>query len=611
MAVRTDFDIIHAIRRGIVPDIGSDSGAGLRAIFAELRGKDPTRVILAPGRYDFFAENCDERCYPLSNTDFLNPRRSAIVLRDLEDVQLELTGVDLRFHGRLMPITIDHCRRVSVKGGTIDWDLPLTAQGVVLGATSELLELQIDPRRHPFEVEDGRIVFGAEGWRAQIWGAMEFDPQTGHIPPGSGDRSPGAEWRRVSAEHLGGGRVNLRGQFRQPPRVGNVLVLRFGPRDHAGVFIVGSSDVAIGGLTLHHTSGLGILCQHSENLEFSQVQVVPSVGRSFSGHDDGIHVSNCKGHVQILGCRFAGLMDDPVNVHGTSVRIVACLGDNRLRCRFIHPQSVAMPFAQPGDTVSFLDRKSLNSRATGKVRAVSSWDMFTFDISFDEAVPGALVVGDALENLSWAPDLTIRDSFFGCCRARGLLISTPGRVRIEDNRFESSGSAVLIAGDANYWYESGAVRDVLIRGNYFADICDSSRYQFTEGVISIFPEVDYPDQRQPFHRNIRIEGNEFATCDIAVLYAFSVEGLAFKGNRIVRSHRFAPRREHQHMVMHGHRWGDDRQHLIALDHCRSVAISGNCLVGEILDRVVSLRNTPDGELVLDPGDGLAAVDHSA
>lgn len=35
------------------------------------------------------------------------------------------------------------------------------------------------------------------------------------------------------------------------------------------------------------------------------------------------------------------------------------------------------------------------------------------------------------------------------CRARGILVSTPGKVLIERNYFESSGSAILIAGDAN------------------------------------------------------------------------------------------------------------------------------------------------------------------
>jgi len=70
-----------------------------------------------------------------------------------------------------------------------------------------------------------------------------------------------------------------------------------------------------------------------------------------------------------------------------------------------------------------------------------------------------------MENLSWIPDLLFRNNQVLCCRARGILISTSGKVVIEQNYFKMSGSPILIAGDANYWWESGAVKDVLIQNN--------------------------------------------------------------------------------------------------------------------------------------------------
>ena len=96
-------------------------------------------------------------------------------------------------------------------------------------------------------------------------------------------------------------------------------------------------------------------------------------------------------------------------------------------------------------------------------------------------LPEAVIPGDALENLTWTPEVIIKNSFFGSNRARGILMSTPGKVVIENNVFESSGSAILIPGDANGWYESGAVTDVLIRNNVFNDPCMTSMYQFCEG----------------------------------------------------------------------------------------------------------------------------------
>ncbi len=154
--------------------------------------------------------------------------------------------------------------------------------------------------------------------------------------------------------------------------------------------------------------------------------------------------------------------------------------------------------------------------------------------------PCAFLLGDALENLTWSPEVTIRGCHFASNRARGVLISTPGRVLVESNRFESSGSAILIAGDANYWHESGAVTEVTIRGNVFEAPCLTSMYQFCEGIISICPEIPKLDPAFPFHRNIRIEDNEFHPFDFPVLYAKSTAGLTFSNNRLIRSRALLP-----------------------------------------------------------------------
>ena len=197
------------------------------------------------------------------------------------------------------------------------------------------------------------------------------------------------------------------------------------------------------------------------------------------------------------------------------------------------------------------------------------------------------MAGDALENLTWSPDVTIRDNAFESNRARGVLVSTPGRVLIERNRFDSSGSAILIAGDANYWYESGAVRDVTIRGNVFGPACLSSPYQFGEGIVSILPEIPRPDPAYPFHRNIRIEGNEFHPADYPVLYAKSVDGLSFSDNRLIRSRVREP--------VHA------RKATLTFESCRRIRVEGNRFEGDVLGRNIVLKDTADTELFVGPG----------
>ena len=213
---------------------------------------------------------------------------------------------------------------------------------------------------------------------------------------------------------------------------------------------------------------------------------------------------------------------------------------------------------------------------------------------FENPLPEAMEVGDALENLSWTPDAHIKDNRFMSCRARGILVSTPGKVLIEGNHFESSGSAILIAGDANNWYESGAVKDVCIRNNVFAAPCLTSLYQFSEAVISIYPEIpDLEAGKEKFHRNIRILDNIFHLYDYPVLYAKSVDGLEFKGNELIRSHRFEP--------FHPRKYG------FSLLSCRNVDISGNSIEDEVLGKTVLLEGTLKKDLFMDKAQGLTLI----
>jgi hypothetical protein len=101
---------------------------------------------------------------------------------------------------------------------------------------------------------------------------------------------------------------------------------------------------------------------------------------------------------------------------------------------------------------------------------------------------------------------------------RGFLLTTRGKVNIENNTFHRcSMSAILIEDDAEGWFESGPVRDMLIRGNTFLG-CG----------IDINPQTRSAKPEEPVHENIRITDNWF---DGAGVSAKSVKGLSVTGNR--------------------------------------------------------------------------------
>ena len=558
--------------------------------------KSKNSVLLFPkGRYDFWPQYSQERMYYESNTDVIPIRWCPILLEGFTNIQIEGSDADFIFHGRMQPVTIDSSENVLVKNINIDWDIPMTAQAQVKEVNSEYLEIEINVLESPYIIEDDKIVFVGEGWKSKmrVGGIMEFDKDTRLIPQETGDLSPlGDDYELYKAKEVKYGIVRMYHAFKRKPAIGNYLILRHSARDHAGAFIANSKSIRFQNINIYQNAGLGILAQYSENVSFDSVNFVPNLSKNryLSGHDDGFHFSNCKGKIEVNNCRFLALMDDPVNVHGTSVRIIKKLGEKKLICKFMHGQSIGLPWARVGESVGFIENDAMNTFGTGVVDSFHVLNPHEFEITFKDPVPQSTDAGDALENLTWVPDVLIKNSFFGSNRARGILITTPGKVVIENNIFESSGSAILIAGDANGWYESGAVKDVMIQNNTFNDPCMTSMYEFCEGIISIYPIIPKVDINKPFHKNIRIIGNTFNPFDYPVLYAKSTDGLVFSNNVLKRSNRFKP--YHQ------------RKYMFTLEACKKVEIAGNKMEGDILGKNVKLISTLKSDLKIGKKQGL-------
>lgn len=584
-----------------VTDFGCEPNSRINAVefvkkaIAACKTKQNPVLVFPKGRYDFWLQHCDEKVYYESNTDVIPIRYCPILFENIKNLNVDCGGSDFIFHGRMQPFTIDKCTDIAIRNVNIDWDIPMTAQAQIMAVTDDYIDLEINVLESPYIIENGKMIFVGEGWKSKMrpFGIMEFDKDSRLIPQGTGDDTPlGANYEDYTLTELKYGLVRWNYHFKRKPAVGNYFILRHSARDHSAVFVIESKNVILEKLNIYQNAGLGVLAQYSENLIMKSINCVPNLARNryFCGHDDGLHASNCKGQITVEDCKFLALMDDPINVHGTSVKIIEKISDKKLVCKFMQVQSAGFVWARPGEVVAFDDNDAMNTFGTGVVESFKPKSLTEFEITFKSAIPQSTKVGDALENMTWIPDVTIKNNFFGSNRARGILVTTPGKVIIENNVFESSGSAILIAGDANGWYESGAVKDVVIRNNTFNDPCMTSMYEFCEGIISIYPIIPKVDVNKPYHRNIRIENNTFNPFDYPVLYAKSTDGLYFNNNVIKRSTRFKP--YHQ------------RKFMFTIEACKNVEIKGNRLEGDVLGKNIKLVLTKPTDLKLDKPQGI-------
>ena len=586
-SLAADYDTIRIADFGIHPDSRENTTLAVQMALEKARSADQPLLLFEKGRYDFWPQYSQEREYYESNTTDINPKRLGILIEGYEDLTIAGNGCDFVFHDRMQPLTVDHSTNIVMRDFTIDWDIPLTAQAEVLEIDDNSILLKINKIESPYIIENGQLFFIGEGWKSSFWGIMEIEKDSRLIAPGTGDPGCcGRGWDMAKAEEVAPGLVRFRKPFgSQRPEPGNFLILRHNQRDHAGIFLYHSKNILVENVEVYHTAGLGILSQYTENISMKDVKMIPNPkkNRYLSGHDDGFHFSNCKGQINVTHCEFAALMDDPVNIHGTSVRILMKLAPDRLQCSFMHHQSVGLKWARPREKVGFISSKTMTTIGYGIVRDFRQNSPEDFEIIFENGIPENITIGDALENLTWTPDAYIADNKFMSCRARGILVSTPGKVVIERNHFESSGSAILIAGDANNWYETGAVKDVTIQNNVFAAPCLTSLYQFSEAIISVFPEIpDLAAGKEKYHRNIRILNNEFHPFDYPILYAKSVDGLIFNGNNITRSYCFQP--------FH------PRKYSFSFKSCMNVDISENVFSEDMLGKNILLEGMEAGDI---------------
>ncbi|NWK55873.1 NPCBM/NEW2 domain-containing protein [Verrucomicrobiaceae bacterium N1E253] len=518
---------------GITPDVTTDQSAAFRKALDALRAAPGSTLTLAKGTYHFHHTGALKRHFHASNHDQPIWQPVSLPLVDLTKTTIDANGSLFLFHGQVQPMLIQDTRELTIKNLALDYVHPPDSQSTITKVTPEFYEMSIDQQQYPHKVENGWITFTGEGWeKPDGTHGIVFDGKTKEIVAGTSDYGYRGKLTLVSPGHY---RVEKNIQ-KDGIKAGDTITMRHGwDRPHPGCVLYRAVDTQLVNFSIHSSHGMALVAQRSENIHLKGGGVFPrpGTGRNFSAGADATHFSNCKGKIITENCLYEGMMDDAINVHATCLRIEKKINKHTIRCRYVHGQAYGFETFLPGETLRFIQAKWLTPRNPCKVKSVAWIDNKNLLLTLDTPIPDDLGKGDAVENADWFPSVHFKNNIVRNNRARGSLFTTPHPVVIENNTFETiAGSAILLAGDANGWYESGACHDVLIRNNIFKNNL-TSRFQFTEAIISIFPEVpDLKTQTEFYHRKVRIENNRFETFDVPLLFAISTKGIQFNNNSI-------------------------------------------------------------------------------
>ncbi|CAG7627809.1 right-handed parallel beta-helix repeat-containing protein [Paenibacillus allorhizosphaerae] len=561
---------------------GSDQDCTL-AVYRALqycREVERPKLVFPKGRYHFWPERAVERHYYISNHDQEQTRHIVFPLLGFQHLTVDGQGSEFIFHGVLTPFVIDESQHVTLMRFSVDWERPLLSQGTVTSVGDDFFDVQVPPQ-YTYEIIDRKLHFHGEGWTERVKGIIEMDPQTCAPAYQSGDWLNYGHYAPISVDEIAPGLVRHSGSMKRKPAIGSELVFQCGKRNAAGIFIKDSEDVRVESVDMYHAFGMGVIAQRTTDIHLDAfcVKRKPGSTRLFTTRADATHFVYCRGTIRIENCLFENQMDDPCNVHGIYLSIEEQIADDTLLLKLNHFQQTGVRVIGPGDALRFVSAATFAPYAQSTVKQVEPVNRHYWLVTFDKPIPPGVAVRDLAENITWSPDLIVHHCTVRANRARGFLITSPGKVLLEHNTISAPGAGIKISGDANSWYESGAVQDVTIRSNTFLD-CNYCYPHWGKAVIDIDPVIQAPETLPAcYHRNIRIEGNRFRTYELALVKGYSVDGLIFTNNVIETTDHYP---KHRAAV-----------HAIELTASRNVSISGNRIIGEqrtarIGDQVVAV-----------------------
>ncbi|CAM4109233.1 right-handed parallel beta-helix repeat-containing protein [Zobellia nedashkovskayae] len=499
------------------------------------------KLVFEKGTYKFLPDYATQQYSYITNHG--NGLKNIIfLLEDFDSVTIEGNGAEFMFHGQVAPFQIRNCNQLTVKNLKMDWDIPFLFQGEVLAVDKIEGWRDIKPFTNGFswELKKDRIFFpNVDGFSfPELGSTLAFNAEHKRVPHGAWDMSSRPRW----VEERPNGVLRFHEHLKQYPTVGSILNSK-GDHDHnryAPAFqITSSKNIHLEDITIHHALGMGFLFERTENIIINNCGIYVREGsdRVVSTIADATHFANCKGDILIENSTFKHMLDDGTNVHGTYVVVNKILDKHTLRVSLQHFEQMGFEFAASDDQVWFIQQPSPKRASENVVDHVSIVNDKYSDITFKNELPDNLAQGDILENKTWNPTFTMRGCTIKDHRARNIVLKTPLKTIIENNEFSSMMSSIFFRGETYFWFESGAVEDVLIQNNNF-EYCAYSGME--HAILNITPRLgkDF-DQTEIYDRNIRFINNNIKTFDNRIVWADRVDGLTISGN-VIEQTNMAP-----------------------------------------------------------------------
>lgn len=531
---------------GIRPTKDKFNALNLRELLNTVRKAGNVILEFEEGEYHFYPDYAKEKLLYISNHDEDTIKKIAFDLTDFSNLKISGKNTHFVFHTEIIPFYLHNCDTVSIQGISMDYQRPSYSEGTILNVDSKTMVISIDRNKYPYFIKHNRIYFTGENFCHELACWLEMDQE--RIAPVYNGRD--IEFNGPNSGHStlwkeiedGVAQVSLTDEtqnFLETSRIGNKIILRHHPRNHPAIYITDSKNIVCSDINIYHATGMGLIAQFTENITLNNFNVTfnPNNKRIFTVIADSTHFVYCKGIIHISDCLFENQLDDAVNIHGIYFRVEQVLSDTEVIVELVHHQQKGVKIGEEGDNLALVNNKTMFTYDNVVIAEVRRLNKDYSYIKFDRPILN-IKCGHVVENISYIPDVIIEKCKIQNNRARGILLTSAGKVIVRENYFKTSGAAILVEGDSVDWFESGATKDIVIENNIF-DNCD---YVTGWGYapIQVSPSAQKIIDNERYHKKMVICSNKFKCFDNRLVYARNIEHIEFSNNIIEPSNDFPP-----------------------------------------------------------------------
>lgn len=525
--------VIYPESFSVKPD--TEATTGFRNLFnTSAQAAVNKTLTLLKGNYVFQSKNANVREIAISNTmsekeyEKLGlPEHShkvAVVIDGVKNMEIDCNDSTFIMDGKMTHILIKNCENLILKNLTIETVFPDVHKITILKASPFYVTFEVDATGD-FREENGEYYWYGTDYRTGLkdsvnngfWFPTAKPDNFNHLKRSQHHPLNGASTIRRIGERT----FNVRFIVPKDYELGQIFYLYPVCRQEVGILIDSSSKIKLKNIKQRYNNALALIAQNSDNITVDEVDFSPNPKSEIqlTSLADFMQFSMCRGKISVKNSNFDSAGDDACNVHGIHFKITEADKD-KLVVEFCHPQTYGINCIREGDVIAFINPDTLLEVGRTKVLKAHLKDKYYYHITMASCeVP--IGVGGVIENVSACPDFEFCNNIINRVVTRGVLVTTRGRVRIENNRFLNTGmSGILISDDASHWYESGCVNDVEIRGNAFMNCEDNA--------ILIKPENK--KYKGPVHKNILIENNLFVLNETHALNARFSNDIIMRGN---------------------------------------------------------------------------------